>query len=76
MNQTLATFLSGANGVYIAEMHERWLADPRSVDATWQALFDGLAEEAAAVGAEIRGPSWSRGPRAVVVGAAEPEPAN
>lgn len=75
MNQTLATFLSGANGAYIAEMHERWLADPRSVDATWQALFEGLAEEAAAVGAEIRGPSWSRGPRAVVVGAAEPEPA-
>ena len=55
MTQTLASFLTGANGAFIAELHERWLADPNSVDASWQAVFDGLAEEAAALGGETNG---------------------
>jgi 2-oxoglutarate dehydrogenase E1 component len=73
MTQTLATFLNGANGAIIAELHERWLADPNAVDASWRAVFDGLAEDAAALGGELRGPSWARGPRATVIGAVEAE---
>jgi 2-oxoglutarate dehydrogenase E1 component len=73
MNETLSTYLSGANGAFIAELYERWLVDPNGVDASWRAVFDGLSEDAAAVGAEIKGPSWSRGPRAKVIGAAEAE---
>ncbi|MBM3523716.1 MAG: 2-oxoglutarate dehydrogenase E1 component, partial [Alphaproteobacteria bacterium] len=65
--------LTGANGAFIAELYERWRADPRAVDASWQAVFDGLADDAASVGAEILGPSWARAPRAKVIGIAEPE---
>jgi 2-oxoglutarate dehydrogenase E1 component len=36
-------------------------------------VFDGLAEDAAALGGELRGPSWARGPRATVIGAVEAE---
>ncbi len=71
MNQTLSTYLSGANGAFIAELYERWRKDPNAVDASWQAVFDGLAEDAASVGAEISGPSWARAPRARLIGVAD-----
>jgi 2-oxoglutarate dehydrogenase E1 component len=74
MNATLSTYLSGANGAFIAELYERWLVDPNAVDASWRALFDGLSDDAAAVGAEIKGPSWARGPRAKVIGVVDAEP--
>ena len=32
--------LQGVNAGYIAEMHERWQADPASVDPEWRALFE------------------------------------
>jgi 2-oxoglutarate dehydrogenase E1 component len=70
MTQTLSTILSGANGAFIAELHERWLRNPATVDASWQAFFDGLAEDAAALGAEIQGPSWAR-ERTRVIGAGD-----
>src|SRR5580765_6118796 len=32
--------LEGVNAGYIAEMHERWQADPASVDPEWRAIFE------------------------------------
>ena len=32
--------LEGVNAGYIAEMQERWQADPASVDPEWRALFE------------------------------------
>jgi 2-oxoglutarate dehydrogenase E1 component len=32
--------LEGVNAGYIAQMHERWQADPASVDPEWRALFE------------------------------------
>ncbi len=32
--------LAGVNAGYVAEMQERWLRDPASVDAEWRALFE------------------------------------
>jgi len=32
--------LEGVNAGYIAEMQERWIADPASVDPEWRALFE------------------------------------
>src|ERR1700693_3102671 len=32
--------LEGVNAGYVAEMHERWLRDPGSVDPEWRTLFE------------------------------------
>ena len=55
-----ATLLSGANAHYIEELYARWLKDPASVDSGWQAFFASLKDDAAAIGADISGPSWKR----------------
>ena len=39
-------FLNTGNQIYIAEMYERYMDDPSSVDPSWQAFFSGLADEA------------------------------
>ena len=31
--------LSGGNAVYVEDLYEQYLANPQSVDSTWQALF-------------------------------------
>ena len=33
------SFYSGTNAIYIENLHERWLKDPSSVHASWQAFF-------------------------------------
>jgi len=52
-------FLYSGNQVYIAEMYERFLDDPSSVDLKWQEFFADLEVEARNVSQEIRGASWS-----------------
>ena len=46
--------LDGVNAGYVAEMQERYLADPTSVDSEWRALFEPAigppAETASTVG--------------------------
>src|SRR6266542_4904106 len=45
--------LEGVNAGYIAEMQERWLRDPSSVDSEWRALFEpAIAPPAEAASAE------------------------
>src|SRR5262245_39077422 len=72
MNLTLASVLNGANGAFIAELHERWPKDPSSVDASWREFFAALADGAAAAGAA--GPSWAK-QRTRVIGAEAEAPA-
>ncbi|HEU0157184.1 MAG TPA: 2-oxoglutarate dehydrogenase E1 component, partial [Stellaceae bacterium] len=43
-----ATFLSGANAGFIADLYTRFLEDPASVDASWREFFAGLGEDASA----------------------------
>ena len=57
-----ATFLSGANAPFIAEMYERYVDDPKSVDASWQSFFGELTDAPEAVSSEVKGASWK--PRA------------
>src|SRR5436190_18713468 len=76
----LNSVLTGANATFIAEMHARYLADPNSVDASWQSFFAELTEDAGAVAGELQGASWSR-QRSQVVGVApesssQPGPSN
>jgi 2-oxoglutarate dehydrogenase E1 component len=67
-----ASFLTGANATYIAELYERYLEAPDSVDPGWRGFFDELRDGADDIRAELRGPSWNRNGRAVI-GSPDPE---
>src|SRR5262245_61943655 len=61
----LTSFLYGGNAAYVEDLHARYLADPTSVDAQWQAFFQSLKDDgadAARIAAQnAHGPSWRRG---------------
>src|SRR5438552_3595581 len=61
-NAAVATtsFLYGGNAAYIEELHARYEADPKAVDAQWQAYFQSLKADRADVEKSARGPSWER----------------
>ena len=54
----LTSFLYGGNAAYIEDLQARYQADPKSVDAEWQAFFQSLKDEDA--GKAARGPSWRK----------------
>ncbi len=54
------SFLYGGNAAYIEDLHARYEADPRSVDAEWQAFFQSLKDERSDVVKNASGPSWKR----------------
>ena len=47
------SFLYGGNATFVEGLHERWAADPASVDASWRAFFESLRERPAAK------PAWA-----------------
>ncbi len=49
------SFLYGANAPYLESLQARYQSDPKSVDAEWQAFFEGLKDIP-----ENGGPSWQR----------------
>ena len=53
------SFLYAGNQVYIAQLYERYLDDPGSVDSRWQEFFTDLEDEARMLNQEQRGASWS-----------------
>jgi len=57
----LTSFLYGGNAAYVEDLHARYLADPTSVDAQWQAFFRSLKDEGADAVKIAHGPSWRRG---------------
>ncbi|MBB4266547.1 2-oxoglutarate dehydrogenase E1 component [Roseospira visakhapatnamensis] len=70
---TLRTsLLNGANATFLAELYERYLDDPDSVDAGWRTFFEELRDAPEAVRAERQGPSWTRH-TSQVIGAADPD---
>jgi len=54
------TFLTGANAGFIAELHTRFLEDPRSVDESWRRFFSEMNDDVATLLTEARGPSWAK----------------
>ncbi len=54
------SFLYGGNAAYIEDLHARYEADPKSVDAEWQAFFASLKDNASDVKTNARGASWRR----------------
>ena len=57
----LSSFLYGGNAAYIEDLFARYEADPKSVDAEWQAFFGGMKDGADAA-KSARGASWKRPP--------------
>jgi len=55
-----SSFLQGANGPYVEQMHARFAADPQSVDASWAAFFRALGDSESDVRQEAQGASWAR----------------
>ena len=55
------SFLFGANETYIAEMYDRYLNDPASVDIGWAEYFGNLKEEGQTLFNDSRGASWAHG---------------
>ena len=43
----ITSFLYGGNAAYIDDLYARYEADPKSVDAEWQAFFQSLKDDAA-----------------------------
>jgi len=69
----LSSFLSGVNETYIAELYERYLRNPNSVDPEWVELFRDLKDGPEEIGGELRGASWApRTSRVVGVNGAQP----
>ncbi|WP_430437523.1 2-oxoglutarate dehydrogenase E1 component [Oceanibaculum nanhaiense] len=62
---------SGANAPFIAELYARYLDNPGSVDASWQAVFGELTETN---GVAVEQPSWSKD-RTRIIGVPDPEAA-
>lgn len=52
-------FLYSGNQVYVAELYERFLDDPHSVDHRWQEFFASLEDDARDLMTERRGASWA-----------------
>src|SRR5690348_5477009 len=56
----LTSFLFGNNASYLEDLYARYEADPRAVDAEWQAFFSSLKDDPANVVKSARGASWKR----------------
>jgi 2-oxoglutarate dehydrogenase E1 component len=52
-------FLFSGNSVYVAELYERYMDDPGSVDLRWQDFFKGLEDDARGFAQEQAGASWA-----------------
>ncbi len=57
------SFLSGTNAAFVEQLYEGYLADPNSVDPTWQDYFASLGERNLSATQLGQGPAWARGKR-------------
>jgi 2-oxoglutarate dehydrogenase E1 component len=55
-----ASFLTGANAEFIADLYARFAADPASVDESWCRFFAEIGEDEETALAELRAPSWEK----------------
>ena len=52
-------FLTNVSPTYMAELYAAYAKNPRSVEASWAAFFDGLGDDEATVLGEMAGASWT-----------------
>ena len=55
-----ASFLSGANAEFIADLYARFLDDPGSIDESWRRFFAEIGDDGSAALAELRAPCWKK----------------
>jgi 2-oxoglutarate dehydrogenase E1 component len=55
-----ASFLTGANAEFIADLYSRFSTDPASVDESWRRFFAEIGEDEEAALTELRAPSWEK----------------
>ena len=72
MADSTESIFTGANAAFIAELYDRYLEDPNSVDQSWAAVFTDLADDKISIQGEINGASWARS-NTSVIGAIDPE---
>jgi 2-oxoglutarate dehydrogenase E1 component len=58
----LSSFLYGGNAAYIEDLYAKYEADPKSVEAEWQAFFGSLKDSSADVTKSAQGASWKKSP--------------
>ena len=61
-----ASIFNGANATFIAELYERYVHNPASVDPSWVGLFTELVEDPTSLARELKGPGWGRDVRQVI----------
>jgi 2-oxoglutarate dehydrogenase E1 component len=61
-----ASFLTGANATFIAELYASYLKNPAAVDAGWAAFFSDLADDEAALLKDLEGASWAPSDAAII----------
>ena len=61
-----ASFLTGANATFIAELYAAYLKNPATVDASWASFFRDLADDEASLLKDIEGASWAPSDAAVI----------
>src|ERR1043166_6898814 len=54
------SFLNGTNAAFVEQMYAQWLADPGSVDQSWQSYFAQLGDQGLSPTQLGRGPAWKR----------------
>ncbi len=54
------SFLNGTNAAFVEQMYAAWLANPASVDESWQAYFSQLGDQGLTPTQLGRGPEWKR----------------
>ena len=54
------SFLNGTNAAFVEQMYAAWLANPGSVDQSWQAYFSQLGDQGLSPTQLGRGPEWKR----------------
>lgn len=62
-----ASFLTGGNAVFVAELYARYLTDPASVDGSWIEFFESLKRDGVAVD-ELDAAQWGRMRASVIEG--------
>ena len=67
----LATALNGANVAYLADLYAQWAKDPKSVDPSFNVLFESLGDDETAILQDAIGASWA--PRPSIITGEEPE---
>jgi 2-oxoglutarate dehydrogenase E1 component len=72
MVDSVDTIFTGTNGAFIAELYERYLVDPNSVDPSWIDVFSDLDDDPTSILDDIKGASWAPSYTSII-GKGEPD---